>query len=90
LRFSGPECPKIDEGWGFTPGPTWEAYSASPDPTATLRGREAFPRERDGERRGKGRGRGEGEGARDGEPAPWAQGDRHPSSISVLLTTCSI
>jgi len=33
LLFSGPECPKIDDGWDFIPDPTEKAYSIPRPPS---------------------------------------------------------
>jgi len=33
-----PICTESFVGWSFTPDPTWEAYSAPPDPLAAFRG----------------------------------------------------
>jgi len=63
MRFSGPECPKIDGGWGFASDPTGGAYSA-PRPLAGFRGRAHW--ERDGEMDGKRRGDRKREGDRVG------------------------
>jgi len=43
-------CIKSFVGWGFSPDLTGEAYSASPNPVAGLRG---GPREREGGRGGE-------------------------------------
>jgi len=76
--FSGPECPKIDGGWGFAPDPTGGAYNAPPDSLAGFRGRAP----------GKGTGKGVGEGGEEGKGRRgtdgrgdllhWLMGDRRP------------